>query len=152
MLVEHSLNRQPHYLQKWTLTTCLLIIPDKELEWWRSSISSKSPGYNWGTGRRGAGEKTAEQECTAQVGCFTIWGPMVWTRFYSVLSKRNIMQATHVIKIFLVAILRKWNVRPASGILVKLRHSALVARGLLVQILGADLYTNHQAMLWRHPT
>ena len=39
-----------------------------------------------------------------------------------------------------------------SGIAVKFTYSALVARGLLVQILSADLCIAYQAMLWRHPT
>ena len=29
--------------------------------------------------------------------------------------------------------------------------SALAVQGSLVQILGVDLHTTHQAMLWRHP-
>ena len=38
-----------------------------------------------------------------------------------------------------------------GGIAVKFPCSLLVARGL-VRILGADLHTAHQAMLWCHPT
>ena len=34
----------------------------------------------------------------------------------------------------------------------KFVHSTLVPGSLLVQILGTDLYTAHQALLWRHPT
>ena len=36
-----------------------------------------------------------------------------------------------------------------GGIVVKFMHSALAAQGLLVRILGADLHTAHQAMLWQ---
>ena len=39
-----------------------------------------------------------------------------------------------------------------SGIVVKFSHSPLAAWGLQVQILGVDLHTAHQAMLWWHPT
>ena len=39
-----------------------------------------------------------------------------------------------------------------GGIVVKFTHSALVARGSQVQILGVDLHTTHQAMLWWCPT
>ena len=39
-----------------------------------------------------------------------------------------------------------------DGVVVKFAHSALAAWGLQVWILGADLCTSHQAMLWRHPT
>ena len=39
-----------------------------------------------------------------------------------------------------------------SGVVVKLAHSASVAWGLQVQILGADLCTSHWAMLWQCPT
>ena len=35
--------------------------------------------------------------------------------------------------------------------MVKFAHSALVAWGSLVQILGMDLNTAHQATLWWHP-
>ena len=35
-----------------------------------------------------------------------------------------------------------------SGTVVKFACSALVAQGLLVWILGTDLQTAHQAMLW----
>ena len=40
---------------------------------------------------------------------------------------------------------------PVSGTVVKFMHSASVAWGSLVQILGVDLHTVHQAMLWWHP-
>ena len=40
--------------------------------------------------------------------------------------------------------------RPGDGV-VKFRRSALVAWGLLVQILGTDLHTAHQAMPWQRP-
>ena len=36
--------------------------------------------------------------------------------------------------------------------MVKFACSALVPWGLLVWMLGMDLHTAHQAMLWRHPT
>ena len=36
-----------------------------------------------------------------------------------------------------------------GGTMVKFAHSALVARGTLVQIPGADLCTSCQAMLWQ---
>ena len=39
-----------------------------------------------------------------------------------------------------------------GAIAVKFACSALAARGSLVRILGADLRTAHQAMLWRRPT
>ena len=39
-----------------------------------------------------------------------------------------------------------------GGIAVKLACSASAARGLRVRILGVDLHTDHQAMLWWHPT
>ena len=39
-----------------------------------------------------------------------------------------------------------------GGIVVKLVCSTSVAQGLQVQILGMDLCTTHQAMLWWHPT
>ena len=39
-----------------------------------------------------------------------------------------------------------------AGIVVKFTRSALAARGSLIRILGADLHTAHQAMLWRCPT
>ena len=35
-----------------------------------------------------------------------------------------------------------------SDVVIKFMHSALVAWGSRVQILGADLYTTHQTMLW----
>ena len=38
-----------------------------------------------------------------------------------------------------------------SGIVVELVHSALAAWGSQVQILGVDLHTTHQAMLWWCP-
>ena len=38
------------------------------------------------------------------------------------------------------------------GTVVKSVHSALAAGGLQVWILGADLWTAQQAILWRHPT
>ena len=38
------------------------------------------------------------------------------------------------------------------GHVVKFTSSALVAQGSLVWILGADICTAHQAMLWWHPT
>ena len=40
----------------------------------------------------------------------------------------------------------------ALGMLVKFARSASVAQGWCVWILGADLHTSHQAMLWQHPT
>ena len=40
----------------------------------------------------------------------------------------------------------------AGGIVVKFVHSALVAKSSWVLIPGSDLYTTHQAMLWRCPT
>ena len=39
-----------------------------------------------------------------------------------------------------------------GGLVIKFAHSTLAARGLWVQIPGADLCTAHQAMLWQHPT
>ena len=39
-----------------------------------------------------------------------------------------------------------------AGVVVKFRHSALAAQSLRVQILGLDLHTAHQTMLWWHPT
>ena len=39
-----------------------------------------------------------------------------------------------------------------GGTAVKFALSALAARGLLVQILGVDLHTAYQAMLWWHST
>ena len=39
-----------------------------------------------------------------------------------------------------------------SGVVVKFTHFALVARGLWIQILGADLCTTHQAMFCWRPT
>ena len=39
-----------------------------------------------------------------------------------------------------------------NGAEVKFAHSALVARGSQVWILGADIHTARQATLWRHPT
>ena len=38
-----------------------------------------------------------------------------------------------------------------TGIVVKFMCSASVAQGSCVQILGADLHTTHQVMLWQHP-
>ena len=38
------------------------------------------------------------------------------------------------------------------GIVVTCTPSALAAQGSQVQILGADLHTTHQAVLWWHPT
>ena len=46
---------------------------------------------------------------------------------------------------------KKQRSRP-SGKVAKLAQSALAAWSLQVWILGADLHTAHQAMLWRHPT
>ena len=37
-----------------------------------------------------------------------------------------------------------------SGVVVKFTSSASAAQGSQVQILGTDLYTAHQAMLWWH--
>ena len=39
-----------------------------------------------------------------------------------------------------------------SGIVVKFTRSTSVAQDLQVRILGTDLHTTHQAMLWWHPT
>ena len=39
-----------------------------------------------------------------------------------------------------------------GGIVVKFTSSSLLAQGSLAQILGVDLHTTHQAMLWRNPT
>ena len=39
-----------------------------------------------------------------------------------------------------------------SGIVVKLACSALAAWGSGVRMLGVDLHTVHQAMLWWRPT
>ena len=39
-----------------------------------------------------------------------------------------------------------------GGIVVKFAHSASADMDLQVQILGVDLHTAHQAMLWRRPT
>ena len=39
-----------------------------------------------------------------------------------------------------------------SGIVVKFMCLASAAQGSGVQILGADMHTAHQAMLWWHPT
>ena len=39
----------------------------------------------------------------------------------------------------------------AHGPVVKFMRSASAAQGSQVQILGADLHTAHQAMLWQHP-
>ena len=39
-----------------------------------------------------------------------------------------------------------------SGIVVEFTHSASAAWALPIQILGADLHTAHQVMLWWHPT
>ena len=38
------------------------------------------------------------------------------------------------------------------GVVVKFTYSAWVAQGSLVRILGTDLHTAHQAMLWWQPT
>ena len=38
------------------------------------------------------------------------------------------------------------------GVVIKFARSALAAQSLQVQILGMDLYTTHQIMLWQHPT
>ena len=43
-------------------------------------------------------------------------------------------------------------VRWPGGVVVKFICSVLAALGLQVWILGVDLYTTHQAMLWWHPT
>ena len=45
-------------------------------------------------------------------------------------------------------IIRGW----PGGVLVKFTCSASVAPGLQVRILGADLCTTPQALLWQHPT
>ena len=39
-----------------------------------------------------------------------------------------------------------------GGIVVKSTHSASVAQGSWLRILGTDLYTAHHAVLWWHPT
>ena len=39
-----------------------------------------------------------------------------------------------------------------GGVVVKFTHSASVAQGLQVHILGADLHDIHQATLWQCPT
>ena len=39
-----------------------------------------------------------------------------------------------------------------GGIVVKFTCSALAAQGSRIQILGADLHSAYQAMLWQHPT
>ena len=41
---------------------------------------------------------------------------------------------------------------PPDGVVVKFTRSTSAARGSQVQILGADLHTAYQAMLWWHPT
>ena len=38
-----------------------------------------------------------------------------------------------------------------AGLVVKFTHSSSAAQGSQVQILGIDLHTTHQAMLWQHP-
>ena len=43
---------------------------------------------------------------------------------------------------------RSW----AGGVVVKFTCFALAAQGSRVWILGRDLQTAHQAMLWQHPT
>ena len=40
----------------------------------------------------------------------------------------------------------------SGGVVVKLAIFALVAQGLQVWILGVDVHTAHQAILWQHPT
>ena len=51
-----------------------------------------------------------------------------------------------------IKILKKISSRGWSGdIMVKFMHSALAAQGSRVRILGTDLHTTHQAMLWWHP-
>ena len=40
---------------------------------------------------------------------------------------------------------------PARGVVVKFACSASAASGLWVWILGVDLHTAHQAVLWRRP-
>ena len=47
----------------------------------------------------------------------------------------------------LKSIFRGW----PGGIVVKFVHLALVAWGSQVRILGADLHTAHQTVLWWHP-
>ena len=39
-----------------------------------------------------------------------------------------------------------------GGVVVKFTCSTSAAQGLWVQILGMDLYTTYQAVLWRLPT
>ena len=41
---------------------------------------------------------------------------------------------------------------PPGGVVVVFAHSASLAWGSPVWILGVDLCTTRQAMLWRHPT
>ena len=36
--------------------------------------------------------------------------------------------------------------------MIKFVHSASAALGLRIQILGADLHTAHQVLLWQRPT
>ena len=43
-----------------------------------------------------------------------------------------------------------WGLAP--WLRAKFAHLTLVAQGLLGQILGTDLHTTHQAMLWQHST
>ena len=51
----------------------------------------------------------------------------------------------------LLSIKYTWGAGP-HGRVVNFVRSASVSQGLLVQILGTDLHTTHQAMLWQHPT
>ena len=39
-----------------------------------------------------------------------------------------------------------------GGIVIRFAYSTLVAWGSQIQILGTDLHTAHQAVLWRCPT
>ena len=47
--------------------------------------------------------------------------------------------------------IRRFRGQP-GGIVVEFTRCTLVAWGLWVWILGVNLHTAHQAMLWRHPT
>ena len=57
-----------------------------------------------------------------------------------------------VVHYFLLSLIKRVSQGQPCGIVVKFMHSALAAQGSWVQILGVDLSTTHQAMLWQRTT
>ena len=61
------------------------------------------------------------------------------------------LQICAVYTFHICILLQKYKIFGA-GLVVKFVLSDLAAQGSWVQILGTNIHTAHQAMLWQHPT